>query len=281
MRSLLLLACVACGSSSRPTAAPVLPKPVETPPTIDEVRAVVRDAYTQLGQGYDSVYLEGLTQDARLTIAGVRPEDLLSGYDASRAIEVHRLFGDAEIELVSKELEVHLARDGTAAWIADDLSYRVLSGRRRAFLPLRETALYERREGRWRLLGEALSYPIHDPALAASGLWKLTASTGLGEEGDLVKRRIIAVLTGDDSAVSLEDDALVIGPADERAHGREVGKIATPASFFPARGAIEPTGIRVALARSGTVAWAAATFVFAGAKTTSARASFVLEKRGG
>ena len=281
MRVLALIAVVACGSSSKQSAAPILPHAAETPPTPDDVRAAVLDQYTQLSQGYDSVYLEGLTHDERLLLVGVRPVDLVAGYDANRAIGMFRLFGDEEIEIVSKDLEVHLSHDGTCAWVADDVSYRVLHGRRRAFLPFKLSAAYERREGRWLLVLLHLSYAVGSGVPAAQSgpaLERPPKSVIESREADTVRKRVAAVLAGDDSAVSLEDDALVIGPAGQRATGRAVGKLATPGELFPNAGTVEPTGIRVAFSTSGTVAWAVATL---NVTATPARASFVLEKRGG
>jgi ketosteroid isomerase-like protein len=281
IRLVAFLALASCGSSSKPAAAPIVPHAPETPATPDDVHAAVLDQYVQLSQGYDSVYLEGLLHDDRLLLIGVRPIDLVAGYDATRAIGMFRLFGDEEIELVSKNLEVHLSRDGTCAWVADDVSYRVLHGRRRAFVPLELSATYERHEGRWLLALMHLSYAVGSAAPAATSgpaLPKPAKTAADSPDAEAVRKRIVAVLAGDDSPVSLEDDALVIGPSGERAAGRAVGKVATPVALFPRAGSIEPTGIRVALSKSGTVAWAAASF---NVTATPARASFVLEKRGG
>jgi ketosteroid isomerase-like protein len=281
MRRLLVLAALAaCSGSNKQTAAPILPHAAETPATPDDVRAAVLDQYLQLSQGYDSVYLEGLTHDERLMLVGVRPIDLTVGYDATRAVGMFRLFGDEEIEVVSKDLEVHLSHDGTCAWVADDVSYRVLHGRQRAFLPFKLTAAYERREGRWLLTLMHLSYAVESgvAATSAPAVEKAAKTAVESREADTVRKRIIAVLAGDDSAVSLEDDALVVGPTGQRASGRAVGKLATPEELFPNAGIVEPSGMRVAFSTSGTVAWAIATFNVAAAP---ARATFVLEKRGG
>src|SRR5262249_42714440 len=97
-------------------------------------------------------------------------------------------------------------------------------------------------------------------------------------DADAVRRHVAAVLAGDDSSVSLEDDARAIGPTGQRASGRDVGKLATPEEMFPGAGSVEPTGIHIGLSKSGTVAWAIATF---NVTATPARASFVLEKRAG
>ena len=161
------------------------------------------------------------------------------------------------------------------------MSYRVLHGRQRAFLPFKLSAAYERREGRWLLVLLHFSYAVGSGAAAATtapAIAKPARTVVESREADTVRKRIAAVLAGDDSAVSLEDDALVIGPTGQRAAGRAVGKLATPAELFPNAGTVETTGIRVAFSASGTVAWAVATFNVGAAP---ARASFVLEKRGG
>src|SRR5262249_44734355 len=71
-----VLLLVGCGSSNKPASAPVAPRLVDTPATPDDLHAFVLDQYTQLGQGYDSVFLEGLDHDERLGLVGVRPIDL-------------------------------------------------------------------------------------------------------------------------------------------------------------------------------------------------------------
>src|SRR5206468_2457550 len=128
--------------------------------------AAVRDSYHLLGEGYDSVYLDTLAHDTRLVLIGVGPDDILLGYDAGAAA-ARRLFGEEEYELVSKDLEVHVAEDGCCAWVHDDLSHRVLRGHRRATIPLRMTAAYERREGRWVKVLEHVSYGIADAEAVA------------------------------------------------------------------------------------------------------------------
>ena len=267
----------ACSGAAK-QAGPALPAPIETPATADEVRAVTLDGYTQLAQGYDSVYLEGVARDPRVLFMGVRPGDVVAGYDGQRIVAMHRLFGDDAVELVSKDLEVHLSRDATCAWVADDLSYRSLRGQRRAFLPLRRTAVYERFEGRWLLVAEHQSYPTPD-AMAARTAVGVPGVIAGGEEGQAVRKRVVNVLSGaDESPMSLDDGALTLGPRGERARGRDVGKLATPQAFFAA--AAEVTGMRVAVSKSGTVAWATASFAI-GAGGPAGRATFVLEKRGG
>jgi ketosteroid isomerase-like protein len=280
MRSRWLVAFLwlgACAGAVKP-AGPALPAATETPATADEVRAVTLDGYAQVAQGYDNVYLEGVARDARVLFMGVRPGDIVAGYDGPRIAAMHRLFGDDAVDLVSKDLEVHLSRDATCAWVADDLSYRSLRGQRRAFLPLRRTAVYERLEGRWLLIAEDVSYPAPDTMAARSA----TAVPGViagGSEGQAVRQRVVNVLSGaDESPVSLDDAALTFGPHGERARGRDVGKVATPQAFFAA--AAEVTGMRVGVSRSGTVAWASASFSI-GAGGPAGRAMFVLEKRGG
>lgn len=276
---MIVVGLASCSGSTK-QAGPALPRPAETPATADEVRAITLDGYMQLGQGYDSVYLESVARDVRVVTIGVRPGDVLVGFDGPRIIAVHRLFADDPLEVVSKDLEVHLARDASAAWVADDVSYRALRGQRRAFLPLRRTAVYERFEGRWLLVTEHVSYPTPD-AMAARSAVAVPGVTGGGAEGQAVRKRVVNVLAGsDDSPVSLDEGVVSIGPRGERSRGRDVARVATPMAYFVGAGSLEVSGLRIGVSRSGTVAWATATFAI-GAGGPAARATFVLEKRGG
>jgi hypothetical protein len=273
-----MLLATACGGAARPaTAVPVPARPPDPPASVDEVRAALLSADQQLSLGFT----DDLAHDETLLLLGVRPGDVANGFDAGHALELHRFLGDRPAELASKDLRVVLARDGTCAWFTDDVSYRVAAGRRRAFLPVRQTGVLERRDGRWVVVLEHLSYSTTSVDAVEAESARLPEAAGEDREVQDVRRTVLAVLTGEESAVSLEPDASVLGPGAEQASGRDVGRWSTPLAFFPRGAVIAPTGVRVELARSRTVAWSAATFDVRAGGTLPARASFVLEKRGG
>lgn len=62
--------------------------------------------------------------------------------------------------LIPKALDLHLARDGSAGWIADEIDYRVPHQGREAAVPLRFTAVLVRDIDRWVVVMEHISYAL-------------------------------------------------------------------------------------------------------------------------
>jgi len=79
-----------------------------------------------------------------------------------------RLDGDTASEVRSKKLDIHLSVDPvTAAWMSDDVSWRITVCGRTAVIPLRITALYAHDGDRWVQVFEHLSLarvPEPDPS---------------------------------------------------------------------------------------------------------------------
>lgn len=69
-----------------------------------------------------------------------------------------RLDPDTRAEVRSKRLETHLAKDLSAAWVADELSWRIPMCGRTAVVPLRITMLYARDGDRWVQVFEHMSF---------------------------------------------------------------------------------------------------------------------------
>lgn len=69
---------------------------------------------------------------------------------------------DAEqcARIASKALDLHLYRDGSVAWIADEIAYRVPHNGREASIPLRFTSVLVRDIDRWVVVMEHTSYAL-------------------------------------------------------------------------------------------------------------------------
>jgi hypothetical protein len=91
---------------------------------------------------------------------GVGPGDVLLGNELDRAPSRWPLDIDKSTftESKSKRLEIHLSKDATAAWLSDEISWRIQMCQRTAVIPLRLTALYARDGDRWVPVFEHLSF---------------------------------------------------------------------------------------------------------------------------
>jgi ketosteroid isomerase-like protein len=258
---------------------------------VDDLRSTVLEGYKALSGGYEEAYLDGLARDARLILIDVEPKDVLLGYEPA-ACRLRRQFPDKKMTLVSKSLEVHLSRDGSAGWTYDEVSYRVEHEGRRVIIPLRATSVYERQEGRWVKMMEHVSYGIPDEeafAWAASGHGPRPASLGddtpPGDAAANVRQIVLALIGDTDDTrtihVAVGDDALVIGSDPEREiRGKAVAEFSTPRALYGYDYQVAPRGgLRVQVARRGGVAWAAGNIaVSTGETALELRATWVLEK---
>ena len=105
---------------------------------------------------------------------GVGPGDFLIAAELERAPSRWPLFvsRDARTGVVSKRLEIHVAQDQSAAWMSDELSWRIGMCGRTAVIPLRATALYAHDGDRWVEVFEHLSFgdvPVATPELYEIG----------------------------------------------------------------------------------------------------------------
>ncbi len=104
---------------------------------------------------------------------GVGPGDILVGDDVKlRASSRWPLFLEpgTRTSVRSKKLDIHLSADRkvTAAWMSDELSWRITQCDRTAVIPLRITALYAHDGDRWVEVVEHLSFgdvPVATPEL--------------------------------------------------------------------------------------------------------------------
>jgi hypothetical protein len=89
---------------------------------------------------------------------GVGPGDVLIASEMARAPSRWPLRVDAPTSVASKRLETHLSRDGSAAWVFDEVSWRIATCGRIAVIPLRITMLYARDGDRWVPIFEHMSF---------------------------------------------------------------------------------------------------------------------------
>nr|HEX4318231.1 nuclear transport factor 2 family protein [Kofleriaceae bacterium] len=79
-------------------------------------------------------------------------------HDAPKPGATNRLFVDGDSELRSKDLRVVLSADRSAAWVSDDLSWRLPACGRTAVVPMRSTELYAHDGDRWILVFQHVSF---------------------------------------------------------------------------------------------------------------------------
>ena len=121
---------------------------------------------------------------------GVGPTDVLFGDDIKTHPMVRWPLGVAagtQTAVRSKHLDVHLASDRgvSAAWMADELSWRVTLCNRTAVLPLRITALYAHDGDRWVEVFEHLSFgdiPHATPELVGTRVRTAVSSRSLADD---------------------------------------------------------------------------------------------------
>lgn len=238
---------------------------------------------------------------------GVGPGDILYGDDVKlRASSRWPLFVDPGTDVVvrSKHLDIHLSSDRlvSAAWMSDEVSWRVTLCGRTAAIPLRITALYARDGDRWAPVVEHLSYgSVPVPTSELYGLEVKSAevskalATGLTQTlAPLLSRdasRLASVLWLDRNDLAERDllqpaPTLLIAP-DPDGEWRGTDDV-TRAQLVD--GTLEPEGRRIGTIRSGvggsTIAYWVGNFIAhiddrqggAGGKVRL-RGSFVFEKR--
>lgn len=162
---------------------------------------------------------------------GVGPGDVWIGTELAHAPSRWplQLTPATRAEPWSKRLEIHLASDQSAAWIVDEISWRIGLCDHTAIIPLRMTALYARDGDRWVPVFEHTSFG-HAPTPTRGGerlprpIATAVASRDLADElsrtlSPLLRRAI----DKSPATVSLGADAAMVG-ADDAAewHGSDV-----------------------------------------------------------
>jgi hypothetical protein len=157
--------------------------------------------------------------DARIGTAriGAGPADVYLAGDLARAPSRWPLEIDRSIrtDARSKRLEIQLAVDLTAAWISDEVSWRIEVCGRTAVIPLRITALYAHDGDRWVPVFEHLSFgwtptPLESPL--PKPIKTEVVSGDLRDELSGVLGRGLLRVPHDPSVIAQDPDDLVLGP---------------------------------------------------------------------
>ncbi len=209
------------------------------PPLADQISNGDRDPEQALLAELQGEVLESYERDdppdletSALPIGGARigvgPGDVLVDRELVNASSRWPLMIDASTptSVRSKRLELHLARDHSAAWIFDEVSWRIPICRRTLVIPLRLTSLYARDGDRWVLAVEHLStgaeLPQEGPLIGRS-LPSAEVSRAIGDE---VAKSVSLLLHGpvpDSPLVSTGVEAALVGPAwGQEWHGTDV-----------------------------------------------------------
>lgn len=233
-RLVLVLALAACPGKQTPPAAPLADPIAGTDGNViasivaelqdDVLTAYERDEPPEIETGMIPPQIGG----ARI---GVGPGDVLVSSELERApsrwpLRVDR---DTPTAVFSKRLETHLAQDLSAAWVFDEVSWRISFCGRTTVIPLRITMLYARDGDRWVPVFEHTSFghapaPHHDGQLFGT---TIPAAVVSGDLRDELSRVAAPVLFGqiarDPSVVGTGPEALLLGPdIDAEWHGPDV-----------------------------------------------------------
>ena len=151
---------------------------------------------------------------------GVGPGDVLIAGELERAPSRWplRVEPGTVTEVRSKRLETHLSQDLSAAWVFDELSWRISLCGRTTVIPLRITMLFARDGDRWVPVFEHTSFghapaPHHDGQLYGTTIPAAVVSGDLRDELSRVAAPVLFnQIARDPSIVANGPEALLLGP---------------------------------------------------------------------
>ncbi|HTR56248.1 MAG TPA: hypothetical protein VMJ10_36495 [Kofleriaceae bacterium] len=168
MKRLLFALVVACSSPPRTTPSRVDLGAGAAEPDQVRRKRLVAELQDEILSSYDRDDLPDIETSRIPAIVGparigVGPGDVLYGDDVGqRASSRWPLYlgNDVQTEVRSKHLDIHLSADKqvSAAWMSDEVSWRIRLCGRIAVIPLRITALYAHDGDRWVEVFEHLSW---------------------------------------------------------------------------------------------------------------------------
>lgn len=272
MRPLLAVACVlvlGCGGATKTqdTAATVDPLQDVGAGIIElrrDLESTVLENYSHLSLGNLEAYADSIAREGPIALIGPRPSDLIVAGPRSRD---RRLFSERDVQIYSKNLEMHLSEDGASAWVADELSYRVPHENKQAALSLRYSAVFERRVGRWVMVAEHLSYPVavdRVVGLARGERFPKLSKMGknLSDSTETVASIARRIHVGDadyrKTHFSAAQSSLhwLPGPAGEF-RGEAIWKAPRLIEYFGGTASTQRTGIVASVTASESIAWVA------------------------
>ncbi|HET9624653.1 MAG TPA: hypothetical protein VFP84_24970 [Kofleriaceae bacterium] len=165
----------------------------------------------------DTAMIERKVGTARI---GAGPNDVYIADDLAHAPSRWPLPLDRQTrsEVRSKQLAIQIAADQQAAWMSDELSWRIELCGRTTVVPLRITGLYAHDGDRWVPVFEHLSFgttaALPSDAPPAKAIKAAVVSRDLSDElSGLVGRGLFpGQRTRDASALAQDDNAIVLGP---------------------------------------------------------------------
>ncbi|MDB4963730.1 MAG: hypothetical protein JWP01_3729 [Myxococcales bacterium] len=151
---------------------------------------------------------------------GVGPGDVLIAGELERApsrwpLRVER---DLPTAIRSKRLETHLAQDLSAAWVYDELSWRIAMCGRTAVIPLRITMLYARDGDRWVPIFEHMSFghtatPRRDGQLYGTRIpSKVVATSDIVDELSAAMSPVLSLGANRAAGLASGPEAMLLGP---------------------------------------------------------------------
>lgn len=300
--TLALVVVVGCGGRGEPKATSPVdarsdPQPDRTA-LIRDLEATVLENYSQLTLGNFDAYRDGVASEDPVVLFGVSPRDVVYGISPPGLSRDRRPYRRFKPTIYSKNLDLHLSKDGSVAWVYDEISYRVPYMGRTASIPIRVTGLYVRDVDRWVLVMEHQSY-----AIPTEDIVRFAVTGQLRQPGEMRKRYnrrdgpspLVLKIAGrfhnaDENyrkrKLSTEPDALILLPdPDHEYRGKHVAEAPTLASLFGDSATVGLRDYRVHVSRNKRVAWMAANLVV---RTTingdevevGLRATYVFENRG-
>lgn len=264
-----------------------------------DLETSILESYSQLTLGNLEAYREGIAAERPVTLIGVLPGDVAQGESPEAIGRDRRLYREVGPEILSKNLDVYLSRDGSIGWVYDEVSYRVPHMGRTASIPIRWSGVYLRDLDRWVQVLEHQSYavPIEDIAQMASEgqLPSPTALEDRYEREEGAASLILNILGRTHNAprdyrrekLAGDDDSLLLLPhPDGEFRGQEVPEASSLSSVFGAEATVGLRDYQIFIAPSGSVAWAAANLVVRtqvgdDSVEIELRATYVLEDRPG
>ena len=186
----------------------------DEPPEIDSTMIVPRIGTARIGAGPGDVYIGG---------------------DLARAPSRWPLDVESSTQTAvrSKNLSIQVAVDQTAAWMSDEVSWRIQVCGRTAVIPLRITALYAHDGDRWIPVFEHLSFgatPTPTDGPLPKAIKTEVVSGDLRDELSGVLGRGLFRAPHDPQVIAQDPGALVLGPdAADEWHGAAVLAAKLPA----------------------------------------------------
>jgi hypothetical protein len=288
---------IACGAQNSPGISRGLGgDDSKGPPTsnrdlIRDLEATVLEGYMQLTLGNIEAYADGIARDRDIALIGIAPRAVVVGRNPRAVSRDRRPFRGIDAKFYSKNLDVHLARDGAVGWTFDEVSYRVRFLDREASIPIRVTSIFVRDIDRWVLVHEHMSYalPIEEViALARAGRLRspraLCKKKKCDSESPGLPRIVEALLASKGKEryqrLASADQALLVWPGPEHEyHGREVNDAPPLAELFGLGAKVSIHDYRAYVGPGRKVAWVVANLEVSsvdGELTIGLRATYVL-----